>query len=73
MPERRMSNATPPSEYKDIAAQFAAAKAQKAQEIAAQEQKAAVQSRPSVSAQKYAEARFTVTQGLLIGFLVLLL
>jgi hypothetical protein len=62
-----MQNGNQSSEYKSIAAQFAAAKAQQ------QEEKAAVQSKPSNSAQKYQEARFTVTQGLLIGFLSLLL
>jgi hypothetical protein len=65
-----MSNGNTSAEYKSIAAQFAAAKAQQQLE---QGQKAAVQQKPSSSAQKYAEAKFTVTQGLLLGFLSLLL
>jgi len=54
------------SEYQSIAAQYAKAKAEQQREQTAQPKK-------PTSASKYQEARFTVTQVLLVAFLTLIL
>lgn len=62
------------SEYKDIAARYATAKVDKEREEREWRGngRLGVQQERSGEARRYAEARFTVTQGLLVGFLGLL-
>lgn len=66
------SSTSTPSEYSTVKGQFEQARAKQAQqerELVGREQQSAVRERQSGRAARYAEARFTVTQGLLVGFL----